>query len=463
LREDAAEEIEEDIPVRKKNEGDEEEATNTGDAGTKAKRKKPKKKDEEEKAEQDKEEITVVNKDTGDQASRKPRGDDDDDNVSVATDATAATVEMEVPATISGPLRRKIIELKEKYRIDDDDITQLTERVKHVKKDGITGLEFLGVFGRDPDYREMYEARLRRHVDDAQSEGMLARFQDKIKAKLAAPTLVPPAIGVAGSVLGFVVAPPLAVAGAVASAGAGAFFAVRKRAEEKAKKRVTRALADLPANNVAKALANPLYASHRQEQVGATVGIGMSALAGAQGAVPAFAAIPVTASAGVAALGGGTILQTGAKVAETGAKLGVGMGVPIAESKATDHNTEGTQHTRVALEYLGMKSRLPLLEKNPDKFSKEDVMNEILRLEIRRSMGMKNDDEDLLERPKRRDDQGADSTGLRPGGVPLSPDQQKVLDRVREVENENKQNYLTDEESKAYNILKKASKGRKMG
>jgi hypothetical protein len=352
-------------------------------------------------------------------------------------------------AKISQKDREDLGKLREAYDITQSDIDHLQEQSDKIDKEGINWKEAFDLFSEDPDFQEIYRTRMKRYVDAKEdSEGMLSRFAAGQKKKLLTGR------GIAGKIASFV---PVAKV----------IKLMEDRASEKSTKRVLKAISNLGDNPVASRIANPLYATRRKAQTEATVNLGLGVVGTAQSALGDIG-LPASAGAAVTALSGSALQSQAASLGEKGAKLAAPglvskvekegpellssaekalrekLGFSNSESKLRNYDTTGTERTKVLLEYLGMGSRLGTLEAQSDqlkgKLPKKAVVNELLRLKIRRALGATDDSEDLLDRNPYLKERGRQRTG---------PGPTRVL-----VKGIGKDEYLKPEELATYRYFK---------
>ncbi len=401
--------------------------------------------------------VTVVGSD-GTKAKKKKKKQGGDEEKDVADPSAERPL-------LSENDRRQIDALRDDYRISDKDIEALETQVKKVRSEGVNWEMAMKLFGDDPDFQEIFEDRMKRPVDAEESEGKADRFLASVKSGITAANAIKTAVKSVP-----IVGPAMGVA-----------EAVMKRSTAKDKKRVTRVLANLESNPIVRAISGPLYAKHRKEQLSATVNAAGGVVSTAQGIGGHVTSVPLTLSGaagsliagasekasgavggGVAGLAAEQVVSQVGKIPDKLAKLGVKEGVPKLDSKITGISSTGTERTRAFLEFLGMKSRVPLLEEKKGTLSKtvkgQQVMKELLRLEIRRSMGMTDDNEDLLDRVSYKKDRETTKAAINAVRLPGSVGE--LQDKLTELSK--KQEFLagTDRELQAYDKLKKVTKSK---
>ena len=313
------------------------------------------------------------------------------------------------------------------FDINGNDVNDLKDEVEKIRTDGVNWQRAMELFQNDPDFQDIFEGRMKRQVDPEnknEKKGLFSRMFASVKKD-------------------FFTGRNLVLAAVSALPVANFLKPLADRSSEKGRKRFNRVIADLGPNATTQGVTKPLYAARRQEQTKATIGAVIGGISTAQtvvglagpttslGALGGKAMEPIAQGlytkmgsgfAGAAAqLGATQAAKTGAGLVETGIKKGLAKGGLLAEEagqkgvhavadkvgKANQFdkgkfNVEGAERTRAFLEFLGMKSRLPLMREQKEtlgpRLSKEQVKQEMLRLEIRRSLGMKDDDADLMDR-----------------------------------------------------------------
>ncbi len=274
-------------------------------------------------------------------------------------------------------------ELIARFKISDADRQTYRRRLKDLEEKGVDYEAATKWFAHDSDFSSIYEARLQRPTYEQDEDiGKMKRLQEKVLKELKLRNLALTAVG----------AVPIV----------GMAKTISDRGSEKARKRVLKAIKDYGPNPTATTMAGPLYASRRQEQTAQSISLGISSGLTTVTAGLGAAAIPATTGALVSGWAAKGAVKGGEGIASALGKLALKHGISKAESKATGNSATGAQRTRAVLEFLGMKSRLDLLEDSANgleqKLSGEQVMNELLRLQIRRKLGMQDDNEDLLDR-----------------------------------------------------------------
>lgn len=311
-------------------------------------------------------------------------------------------------------------ELMRRFGIQQRDIDQYKNRMEELRN-GINWETASKWFKSDPDFEEIFEDRMKRPVDSPEEgEGRLKRLGAMVKKELKGRNLGLSAIGII----------PLV----------NIIKSLSDRGSEKDRKRVTKGILNFSNDETAKKMAKPLYAGHRKLQTEQTVITGANTASLVPLALSTANVVPTS----LASLVKGPAAKLGVKAASALTKtlinLGIRKGVTTAEASITDHDPKGNERTKVLLEFLGMKSRMNLLEENPDlvtKLGKEQVMNELLRLQIRKSLGMTDDNQDLLDRE--------------PGSK-----QRKHIGRIPKLGKKlEKDEYLKDADLDAYRQLKK--------